>query len=773
MEVDIDVNNLNPKYQLLGYDMNLVKQSVNNLSTEELLSLIPTTNMEKNTLLYTIVNEDQNIGEALTSDNNVIKCSYHIDFNSNVDNIVGVVVNTDELKLLDVSQLSAEIGFNPLNYIFKGNEQQIDEDELFSFCKKNKYDGYIKLEENNVNNNNCYIQLKNGKTSNLCPVVYLIHYKKMGIRKTLLLGKIDLYKKNNKLSVQDIYTLHTLLLCNISNLYEINNDIKVIPTITDGKLILSYNPNQDYDITRPYEDNKEYDINNAYTNKGILNILHLNYINLTDECELEINYPIYDDNHVSTRQNVDIYSTNKFISSVSNDLMNKAIEIFSVNNKLNPMLINNYELISTIPGYESLLSQVNNAESLDKIKRIFMHLEETIVQHINYHYRNSVDGYKSTVNFINIQYIKTTYQYLISKVMAQITSKPIEEIISIITNDKYDKKNKVYKFFNVDMLMIQIGYDHYYNHKKLYQGLFDDIASYKSTPIVKLKFLKFLNQLDDNTYYNNLIQTITTSIYDYYKNFLLGNISLNELEKFMSINEVYNFIYYFAEKYNINASLLLYYDQILSLPMMSKFNVKDIYNMSLETFISDLNRLKLYILVTKYVTTLVDYYKLSMDKKEVSFFTENVEKYLTTIMDKMDTNINYYDFLNSNVSDDIIRYIINLNTNDVMIDYLYNMFHLPMENKNAVKKLVRNKKLYNLFIQYLQGNITRTELKNIIYFKPVEEKEIHNEEEKTQKTRRKDEEKSQKAGRKKEDKEDKPRRSRRKKDGSDTESLEI
>lgn len=762
MEIDIDTyNNLNPKYQLLSYDMNLVKKSVNNLSNDELLSLIPTTNIDKNTLLYTIVNEEQTIGDKITTDNNTVKCSYNINFDTNVGNTLGILVNTSELKLLDVTQLSVEIGFNPLHYIFNGNEEKIDDDILFDYCKKKKYDGYIQLEEGA--GNNCYIQFKNDKQSTLCPMVYLINYKNLGIRKTLLLGKIDLYKKNgNKLDIDDIYSLHTLLFCNISNLYEINNDIKVTPIISEGKIILTYN-NKDYDINQTYEKNKEYDIVGAYNNKNILNILHLNYINLQDACELEFDYPIIEYQPI-TKQNVDIYSSNKINTIVSNDLLDKAIRYFSEQNNINAVLMNNYAIIGQIPGYESLISSINNAESLDKLKKIFMRLEEVIVQHINNNYLASPDGYKSTVNFINIQYIKTTYYYVVSKVIAQITSKPIEDIVSIIRNDVYDKKNKIYKFFNVDILLIQIGYDHYYNHKKLYQGLFDDIATYRETPFVKLKFFKLLNKLDDNEYYSNFIQMITNGIYDYYKDFLLGKITLEELEKFMNMKELYDFIFYYAGKYNINSSLLLYYDQIVALPIMQKFTVKNIYTMTAEDFFNDVNRLKLYILITKYVNTLIDYYKLNVDKKDVvTFFTENVEKYLEIVMDEINTNnnVNYYDFLVGNINNDILRYIINMNTNDVMIDYLYTMFNIPMENKNAAKQLVRNKNLYNIFINYLQGNITRNELKNMIYFKGdiiSKGKRQDMEEEKSLIEDRRSEEK--------------PKKSRRKKTESDTQSID-
>jgi hypothetical protein len=193
---------------------------------------------------------------------------------------------------------------------------------------------------------------------------------------------------------------------------------------------------------------------------------------------------------------------------------------------------------------------------------------------------------------------------------------------------------------------------------------------------------------------------------------------LGALEEFMRMNEIYSFIYYFAEKYSVNVSLLLYYNQILLLPMMKNYDVQNIYNMTTEEFISDMNRLKIYIYLVKYVTSVADYYKLDVNKKDVKdFLNNNIEKYLALNMDILGDDIDYYKFLRDPIEEDIIRYIININTNDAMIDYLYTMFQLPLDNKNAVKQLVKNKNLYKLFISYLQGNITKNELKNIIYFK--------------------------------------------------------
>lgn len=709
MEIDI-VNNLNPKYELFGYDINIIKEYITDISTDELLSTIPITTYEKNTLLYHFSNEKQKIGNIIQTDENITKFSLTIDINNSKKNdILNITINNEPLLLLDITQLSVEIGFNPFNYTLNNMDKVLNSKKIIDYCKQNKYDGYINLEPSN--NNNCYIESIKNEQSYVCPIIYLLNYKKYGLYKTFILGQIDLYKKNgNKLDITDVYKLNTLLFCNISNLYEINNDIKVTPYINDGKIMLSYNE-------------KNYDIKNAYKNKNIINILHLNYINLQDECNLEFNYSGLNNQEpfITNINNTDIISSNKIINTVSDKLMTTIINEFAIKNDINPILLNNYDMITKIPIYTALMNNINQMKSINDLKKIFIFLEKYIVQNINNNYLQSVDEYKSTIQFINLQYINTTYNYLINKIMGEITNKPLNDMITIIRDYNYDKKNKIYKFYNADILYIMICHDYYNNHKKLYDGLFEDISTYKHQPIIKLKFIKFISKLDYNDYYNQRIHIITNDIYNYYKNFIVGNILLINLEDFMKINEIYEYIKFFATKNNINISILLYYDQILKLPIMKNFKKENIYDMSLEEFIHDINRLKLYILIIKYATTLADYYKLKLTNKQVlNFLTTNVEKYISTI-DLSNDHENYYNFLINDINDDILRFLINNNNNDVMIDYIYDLFKLTLDNKNAILQLVKNKNLYILFINYLQGNMTKEELKNIIYFTPDEE----------------------------------------------------
>lgn len=708
--MDIELNtNLHPKYKLIGNDIDIMKRAISNITAKELLQLIPKITIDKNALFYHNgrLGKDK-IGDMAKGKNDFVKYTFDIDLAENKKDVVHVYYNKNEMKVLDFTNIAVTLGFNVLNFMIDGDLFNIEEKVLYDYCKRYKLDGYITL-ENLRRNTNCFTKTTDG--SSICPTIYLVNIKDYGIDHLILMGLIHLERKT-ELTYDELLQLNNLLICNVNNLFDVVSSIKTEPIIKHNNL---------YHTIHFMYNEKEYDISVVYKNKGILSILDLDYNNLNDNtCGFQFydTIPEEDYNNVGNKK-YDIVTDKKINISDADELFTSVFDEISKEYDIDPFLMNNYVEIGEIEGYEQIVDYVENATSIDDIKGMFGRLEKDIIMKVKNAYK------KSDINFVNLEYLQTTYNYMAGKIIDAMFKNSIEEVINIL-NGVDLKQYNFFKFFKVDLLVIDIGYHKYYKHKLLYQGLLDDVAMYKKSPSIDLELIKYLSTLNDNNIYKELKKLIYPDVYDVYKQFLKGSVLFDYLYGFLHVDDIYNFIYYFANNNNIPLALLYQYNDIIKLPIAKKYQ-KAYIGMNVDEFKNYLDGLSTYIITMKMMESVSENLGIDFTLNNVKKFLEqNVEKYLETQIDdpdsafntiKNDANFDYYNFIINDLPvNDVVHYIENINGNDVMVDYIYNYLKLTIKEKSKILRLLENKNLYGLFIRHLQGEITNEELKKMVYF---------------------------------------------------------
>lgn len=724
MEIELN-SNLHPKYKLIGNDINIMKRSVSNITARELLRLIPEITINKNALFYhngRLSDKDDVIGSIPKTKNDMVKYTFDIDLAENKKDVTHIYYNKSEIKVLDFTQIAATLGFNVLHFMIDGDLFNIEEKVLYDYCKRYNLDGYITLEAHR-RYANCYTQINYINNTSVCPAVYLVNIKDHGIDHLILMGLIHLDRKK-ELTYDELLTLNNLLFCNLNNLFNVTISIKTEPII-DHNLY--------HTIHFIYND-KEYDLNAVYKNKGVLPILDLNYKNLDDVCAFQFYDTIVEEDYNNITDNkYDIVTDKKINTTVADKLINTIFEELSQTYDIDPFLMNNYTSIGEIEGYEQIVEYVENSPSIEDIKSMFTRLEKNIFDRVKIAYgKSDLDQ--------NLYYLQSTYNYITRKVVDAIFKNSIEDVINILNGVDLKKYNFM-KFFKVDLIIIDIGYHKYKTYKILYQGLLDDITVYKKTSSIDLELIKYLSTLIDNNIYGNLKKEVYGSIYDVYKQFLKDAVSFGDLYRFLHVDDIYNFIYYFANNNDIPLTLLIQYNDIIRLPMLKNYP-KSYQNMNLDEFKEYLDRLSTHIITAKIVESVGDSLGVDIALNNVKKFIEyNVEKYLETQIDdpdsafntiKNDINFDYYNFIMNDLSiNDVLGYIEDINKNDDMVDYIYKYLKLPIQNKDKIVRLLENKNLYNVFINHLQGDITNNELKKMVYFSFEEEKKNKRDKEKT------------------------------------------
>lgn len=710
-------DNLHPKYKLIGNDISVFKENVNSMAPKELFKLIPTVTINTNAIFYSNdkLDKKDEIGSLPPAKEDVYKYTFDINLPDSKKDVVHVYYNKKDIKVLDFTEVSVVTGFNILHFNLNGDTFDIEEKVLYEYCKRNKLDGYITLDVSNKNKN-CYVQVEYDENVTVCPVVNLVNVDGYGIDKIVLVGLIGLDRKK-ALSYEELLKLNNLLFCNMNTLFNVNINIKTIPSITTNNLY--------HTVHFTYND-KEYSLDDIYKNKNILTILDLNYTNLEDEC----GFQFYDDNMTEEEidvlpQNVDLFTNKKIDVSVADKLVDAIFTVIATQNDIDPFLMNNYAVLGEIDGYENLVQLVEDAKSIDRIKEVFTYLEKDIVTKIKDNYE------KSDINFGNLEFLPSTYQYIISNVTSAVLKNDIEEVINIINGVELKQYNFM-KYFKADLLLIDIGYKKYNTYKKLYQGLLDDVTKYQKNPSIDLELIKYLSKINEDGRYKELKNVVYPDIYDGYKQFIKGNITFDKLYNFLGVDNIYNYIYYFANNNDIQPNILLLYNDIINLPMMKGIK-KNIYQMSMESFKEYLDDMIIDMFIAKIVTDVAKDLKLDISLGNVKrFLNEVVKKYVDEQIQNSNSEINamiknpntdFYAFLTKDINtNDIIKYLSAINSNDVMLDKIYDYLGLKIKNKDDVLKLLRNKNLYNIFLSHLQHQISKDELKKQVYFTFEEEK---------------------------------------------------
>ena len=444
-------NNLNKQYTLLGYNIDIVKDIVQKISDSKLLSLLPITTLQINTLFHyydkLTTNEfnDYKLGhtQKLNEDTTLLQYHYEPSYDQKYNTDV-ILINDKPLKVLDVSQLSIELGFNPLHFYFNNTLYTIDEQAIYDYCKRKKLDGYINLNQLSSyfdTNNKCPLFVNQGEVNTICSTIYLLYDKdsedQYGINKLKTIGMISTIKKNKEhLTPDQIIKLYNLLFCNISQLIEITDDVKTTPTIDNH--VISF---QDH--------NKDYDFIKIYKNKDILDNLFLNYTNLNDECDFDCcgQHMMEIKSNIIPPMNVDIFVNYPINTNKSDKLFIEILSRIASDYDINEFLFNHYEDLTEIEDYKNLTNYINESKSIEQVKNVINELEKHIIKKLYDNYKSSDKGYKATLNLINLQYIPKTYKYLINKVMDVLKELDIEDVINILQNNVFHRLNMYFEDF--------------------------------------------------------------------------------------------------------------------------------------------------------------------------------------------------------------------------------------------------------------------------------------------------------------------------------------
>jgi hypothetical protein len=541
-------------------------------------------------------------------------------------------------------------------------------------------------------------------------------------------------------------------------LIEITDQIKTTPVVDKGEsgsFILSFD---------------NYDFSKIYSNKNLLDILSIDYTDVSNQCEFD--FYSNDQMEIPTELPSDLLTQPEIVlpyqlkSYKSNDLFKVVFQNIAETNNINPYFYLNYKEIAKLPNYENVINLIENAATFDEIKQIVTKLENHIIYDIHERCKLSKHGYKCNINFINLQYITTTYNYLKNKIMNYIEQGDVIDILTL-----YNKN--VNKYFNVDTFFIDITYHKYNKPKLLYQDLLKDVTQYKASASIDVNFLKLILKINNLTLTN--LHDLYLNIYNYYKAFLIGDILLGELHQFLQIDEIYNLFVYTAEQFNINTSLIIHYTDIINYKNMSNFDNKlnDIKNVTdLQLYMT---QLKSYILMLKLTQSLAEYLNLNTGIDKVSqFLTINVEKFISVKLDEqghyyqlMNNNqVNFYSFLTQFYdTTELYNFIVYNNNNSTMLPFIYNYLDIPLKNEEDILKLVRHKKLLDVYLEFLRNDINLSNLKKAIHVnlsvknvtkrkKEDKEEEEKERREEREKGKRKEEKREERKEERKEEKEE-------------------
>lgn len=740
MEIENSSINLNPKYIMLLYDVPLMKKTMQNLEMKDIFNTCPTVTFKKNTLFYHASQSAPNkelLNKTPSSEDKMTP--YYFNFLNHYQHIIDtkqttceILWNFESLKLLDLTGLCVELGFNPIMY----DDEKTSLTILNNYCKKYKLDGFItfntEVQKENLESNYHYI--RDNIVYPLSPSVYLTSVKEYGNDKLKTLSFINL----KKLTFDDATYLNNLIFCNIVKLIDYGYKNKINLTLESDhfksqRVILkgakspSSTGDERHDLTYLFE------IKNAY----LLSLLIVSNANLKDQCDFKL--PLYSEmselTETSEVPNIEI-TYDLPIKSENNELFNLALNDIAINNQIKPFVYVNYNQFENIDYLSKYNFDLINEhyKTMDDLKRLLDNIENTIILRLNYYYKKTDKGYKSNINFFNLQYIPSTNNYIKKKIMNELNN--LDTAIEVL---KGDINKNIVKYFNVNNLYHSITNFKYSNPKLLYQDLLNDLTNYKRVEKIDLKWLKIISQLSDansRNAYNDFLKNIYTNIYDYYKNYLNGSIMFYELYEFLGIDNLRNFLIYFANNNDISANIIINYSDIVTnIPNYSIENLKKELDktdlIDIEFFTNYIEKLKMYIVVDQIFNFLLNHYQLEKNDDVVKFLKSEVERIIDIDLDSDNSyikqllleDVDWVSVMKNGLN--LIKFIrlfeLN-NDNTIMLDKIYKLLDIKLNDKtrNKLLKLTHDKNLLYLYINYLKNNITLSDLSEAVFSDLIE-----------------------------------------------------
>ena len=780
--------NLNPRYILLSYDIDMVKDEVKKIKKEDtFLDACPQLTVDKNTLFYDTVKlksyDDNmiNISPLYDADEDVsvyfttILPDYD-DVKSNKNTDLRVLWNEKDLKFLDLSVLSVELGINV----------DVSEKTLVKYCKANNLDGYIDLTESPLLDG-CFHNIP--EKDSVCPAFHFINrgiidetkkkkkeaiknYKKKNLK---VLSLINLKKKSKYIDVSDVNKLISMLLCKIKQLTKLTPAFK--HHLLSTQLMLRDKKQGEHDLSIVFENMT-----------GTFGLLMLNYINLYDTCvvnEINININININNinindinntniidieHRTTIpdiKNLEIFSfknihtnlfkpsfntfthynfkadkpTPTYISEYVFDVILKNIASIS---DIIPFVFLNFQNLHHIPGYEqfTLLWLSQHTTTFQRTKTIMREIGKKIINQLIYNYRQTEKGrYRGNISFINLEYIPSTFDFIMSKILNQMNTYNFNIAAAVINDGEEYKTHETHvgsaryksltQYFNASNVYHTIISEKYKNVKVLYQDLLNDFTNYKKYSSLNIKFLSWVVKLN-NENINDFLQPILVNLYKVYENYITdANITYSQLYDYLQIDMILQYYYDLAQQEGINGLLLLQFYDISIMDGYDAFklvNIKKTGKISdIDDLIAIMDKLKTTILLNTVMRATATFYKMDITSEDTKkfllymcelFIKHNLEQNNSELRSIMQNSaFNWKEFLdNFNATPEFIESFETVANNNEMIGYIYNFLDMKLNN-DLQKQLVyvlRHRNLLLLFVHYLNHDIDKDELKNVV-----------------------------------------------------------
>lgn len=707
----MEIRNLNPRYTLLSYDINLMKNTIKDIEPEELLSTCPQTKIPLNTLFYHFDNANYEINQTAQFEDT----QYYFNFLGHQKDLstCQVLYNTNELTLLDLSLVSIEFGFNPTMFYYYNKNKRLKNMTRFinDYCVEHQLDGYITYNIKDIGNeeydSDSCVTYVNGMTA-LCPTVYLIQSE------LKILSNIQLKKSNQMMKKSELIKLHNIVFCNLYNIMSVILDDEIFDLTLESsflfKSIVLYT-------------NENHSLSYFLTSKPHLaTLLQINATNLTDECEFDYyqDQLLMNEPEIDEHLKVDIITNRPIQSHHSDALFDKALTIISEKFNLTSFIYVHYHQLEKLPLLNQYTLDMMKNKNLNDIKNIITTIEKIIINQLYLNYKQSDKGRRANVNFINLEYIQTTYQYIKSHIMNLLMSS--EKAFDII-NGAIDKN--IVNYFNVDYLYHDIVEMKYKNPKILHQDLLNDVASYKHIPMIDLKYLKIITKMsDDQASILNEIEDVQLNIYDVYKKFIAGTKSFKDLYDFLGIDYLYDYLKKFALNNQLNISMVWGYKNLSLLDQMENFNVNDLET-DIEFFKSKLELMKTKILIVKFLKMLANILELSIDDTDTRLYlVHNIEKIINDNQEiknlLQDVNTDWYaisqEYTNQQMQSLYNLFLLN-NTNELLLSYIYQYLNIELSPviKDEILKLIKSKQLLQIWVSFLNKEINKDTLSNIVF----------------------------------------------------------
>ena len=718
--------NLNPRYKLLSYDINLMKNTIRTIDAEELLKTCPQTIIIPNTLFYHFDDDNHDINTQPKFTNK----EFYFNFLKTIDLSHGQVLWNDQpLQLLDLTLISVELGFNPTMFYYQLKHERLKNitNSIIDYCKINKLDGYITYNIKDITEGHAHEQcasyFKNTSTS-LCPTIYLLK------NPLKVLSTIELNKVGKRMNQSELMQLHNNVFCNMSNILSVTLGNEVIVDIVVDTILLETSAAQSRNIVI-YGD-VTYTVSDFFNlvPTKLYSLLNINSSDLYNECDYEyysniVNDPPIRPDHLK----VDIltYHLNNIVYQ-SDKLFDLTLSSIAKTFNLTAFIYVHYDVLNKLPLLQKYTSDLIAGHTMDEIKTTITNMEEIIVSQLFLNYKNSLKGLRANISFVNLEYIKTTYRYLINHIMAILMIKDIKEAIGIIEG-KNDET--IVKYFNADYLYNKIIADQYENATLLYQDLLMDVSLYTKEPTIHLKYLEMIADLSGNSQSvaNFLIQT-EVDIYQFYRLFIGGERLFANLYDKLGVQLILTFLNNFATQHQLNPSIVLRYHDITLLSGMENFaEIEDqmMQENPFEFYKTKLQEIKSKILVMKFITILSNLLNIKLDNPDTrSYLIHQVDK-LIDQHDEIklavhDIGVDWYQW--ATVYDDdqnqkLYDLFLQNNTNEELLSFIYHYLEkdLSPQTKMDILQLIRQKQLLPIWLSYLNGEISKDALGNTVLVK--------------------------------------------------------